>query len=314
VTSTPHRIATFGSLTIGVTDLDLAVDFYARIARLEPTETRPTTVFMSGGREHHWLRLEQTEEPDVQRVSFQAVDRAAIDAVTTELDARSIPWRTGADFRTDRLVDSIQFTDPAGVPMELYTGMAELPVAVAPNGVALREMLHTLWVVPDLEAEIDFLSRVLGFQISDRLENQVAFLHCADRYHHSLALAQGPPQLERARFAHFCILVDHVDDVMRFRYNAVAHDLHLEHDLLRHPTSGSMGVYVTEPTLGFSVEFCTGHQRIEAGWEPRRLTAGPAMIDVWQQPLPPPRIDSKVPFNVMLAARDQAPGPQPTAS
>jgi catechol 2,3-dioxygenase-like lactoylglutathione lyase family enzyme len=159
--------------------------------------------------------------------------------------------------------------------------------------------------VPDLEAEIDFVSNVLGFRISDRLESAVAFLRCADGYHHSLALAQGPPRLERARFAHFCVLVDDINDVMRFRHNAVAHDLHLEHDLLRHPTSGSMGVYVTEPIHGFSVEFCTGHQRIEAGWQPRRITAGPGMIDIWQQPLPAPRVDSKVPFNVVLAARQQ---------
>jgi 2,3-dihydroxy-p-cumate/2,3-dihydroxybenzoate 3,4-dioxygenase len=236
-------------------------------------------------------------------VSFKAVDEAAVAAVTAELDSRSIPWTPVEDFAADRLLGGVRFVDPAGIPMELYVEMAELPVAIAPNGINLGEMLHTFWAVPELEAEVAFASEVLGFRVSDRLEGLAAFLRCADGYHHSFALAQGPPGLEQAKFAHFCVLVDDLDDVMRFRYNAVAHGLSLEHDLLRHPTSGSMGVYVVEPTEGFAVEFCTNHQRLDDSWVPRRLSMAPGLIDVWQQPLPPPRVDSKAPFNALAAAR-----------
>ncbi len=298
-----HRIATFGSLTLGVTDLDLAVDFYARIARLEPSERREGTVFMSGGREHHWMRLDRTDAPGVRRVSFQVVDLAALDAIKVDLDERGIAWDAVDDFVGERVADAIRFDSPGGIPFELYTLMAELPVPIFPNGVNLTEMLHTLWLVPNLEAEIEFVGSVLGFGLSDRLEGLAAFLHCGDGYHHSLALGRGPKGLERARFAHFCILVDTIDDVMRFRHNAVAHGLELESDLLRHPTSGSMGVYVREPVHNFSVEFCTGHQRLDDTWRPRRLSAGPAMMDIWKEPLPAPRVDSKAPFNVVLAAR-----------
>jgi 2,3-dihydroxy-p-cumate/2,3-dihydroxybenzoate 3,4-dioxygenase len=296
------RIATFGFLTIGVADLDLAIDFYARVARLEPTETRAGMVFMSGGREHHWLRVEQADEPGVRRVSFQATSREAMDALVGDLEDRGVPASPGGGFAADRVGASVRFDDPSGVPVEVYTGLAELPVPIPENGVRLVEMLHTLWIVPDLEQAVEFWTTVMGFKVSDRLETQVAFLRCGDGYHHSLALAQGPKGLERARFAHFCVLVDHIDDVMRFRHNAVSLGLQLEHDLLRHPTSGSMGVYVTEPVLGFSVEFCVGHQRLDDTWVPRQLTAGPGMIDVWRQPLPPPRVATKAPFNEVLAA------------
>lgn len=299
-----ERIATFGFLTLGVRDLEVAVDFCARIARLEPTEVRDETVFMSGGGEHHWLRLERSDSPGALRVSFQAAGAEVLEVLAGELAERGMAPSAGAGFGADRVESAIRFDDPAGVPVEVYSGLAELPVPVQENGVRLREMLHTLWVVPDLEAEVEFWTSTMGFRVSDRLEDQVVFLRCADGYHHSFALAQGPPGLERARFAHFCVLVDDIDDVMRFRHNAVAHGLSLEHDLLRHPTSGSMGVYVKEPLEGFSVEFCVGHQRLDDTWVARRLTSGPGMIDVWQQPLPPPRVNSKAPFNVLLAAAD----------
>lgn len=302
------RIATFGFLTLAVRDLDVAVDFYARIARLEPTEVRDGTVFMSGGREHHWLRLEQGDETGVRRVSFEATNPGALDLLPEALQRRGVATTSGADFSCDRVTATLRFDDPAGIPVEVFTGLAELPVAVPENGIRLCQMLHTLWVVPDLEQEVSFWTEVMGFKISDRLESQVAFLRCEDGYHHSLALGQGPPGLARARFAHFCVLVDDIDDVMRFRHNAVAHGLSLEHDLLRHPTSGSMGVYVKEPLHGFSVEFCVGHQRLDDTWVARRLTAGPGMIDVWKQPLPPPRVSSKAPFNLLLAAAGEGDG------
>ncbi len=305
---TDARIATFGFLTLAVKDLDVAVDFYARIARLEPTEFRDGTVFMSGGREHHWLRLERSDEPGVRRVSFEATNLSSLDPLAEAVRRRGGEATTGADFSVDRVGDALRFEDPSGIPVEVYTGLAELPVPVAENGIRLQEMLHTLWVVPNLEQAVGFWTEVMGFKVSDRLETQVAFLRCEDGYHHSLALAQGPPGLEAARFAHFCVLVEDIDDVMRFRHNAVAHGLTLEHDLLRHPTSGSMGVYVKEPVHGFSVEFCVGHQRLDETWVARQLTAGPGMIDVWKQPLPPPRVSSKAPFNVLLAAIDDGAG------
>ncbi|MBN9619315.1 MAG: hypothetical protein J0H43_06235, partial [Actinobacteria bacterium] len=117
----------------------------------------------------------------------------------------------------------------------------------------------------------------------------------------SLGLVRGPEGLTTPTFSHFCILVDSLDEVMRLRHNAVGLGLTLEQDLLRHPTSGSTGVYVVEPWLGFSVEFTTAHEVIDdSTHQPRRLAVGPAALDVWKQPLPAPRVDSKAPFTESL--------------
>jgi hypothetical protein len=88
---------------------------------------------------------------------------------------------------------------------------------------------------------------------------------------------------------------------MRYRHNSVGLGLELEEDILRHAASGSMGVYVKEPWQGFSVEFCTGHAVIhDEGHVPRKLTMGPGVGDLWKQPLPAPRVDSKAPFTESL--------------
>ena len=302
-----YRIQRLGYVVLEVADLDAAVDFYARAVRLEVTERRPGVVFMSGGVDHHWLRLEEGSHPRVLRIGYQAVNAAALDAIVADLGERGIAYTDGSDFGADRVDRAVRFTDPAGIEWEVFTQLAELAVPIAPNGIGLERMLHTLWVVPHFDAEAEFCREVLGFRISDRVEDSIQFLRCGNRYHHSLGLVRGGPDLEQPAFSHFCILVDSLDDVMRYRHNAVSLGLELEEDVLRHPTSGSMGVYVTEPWLGFSIEFATDHAIIDDPTHvARRLAVGPGALDVWREPLPPPRVDSKAPFTELLRSEGTA--------
>lgn len=304
-----NRIQRLGYVTLEVADLDTAVDFYARAIRLEVTERRAGVAFMSGGSDHHWLRLEQTPTPRVGRVAYQAVDDAALATVKADLGSRGIAYSEGSDFAADRVDKWLRFFSPAGIEFELFTQMAELPTAVQPNGLHLDQLLHTLWVVPNFDEELRFAREVLGFKVSDVIEESVVFLRCANGYHHSLGLVRGPDVLPGPKFSHFCILVPSLDDVMRYRHNAVGLGLELELDILRHPTSGSMGVYVKEPWLDFSIEFCTDHMHIpddDDGYVARNISMGPGAIDLWKEPLPPPRVESKAPFYESLQGTTQS--------
>jgi catechol 2,3-dioxygenase-like lactoylglutathione lyase family enzyme len=302
-----YRIQRLGYVVLEVADLDAAVDFYARAVRLEVTERRPGVAFMSGGVDHHWLRLEAGSRPRVLRIGYQAVDAAALDAIVADLAERGIAYTEDSDFGADRVDRSVRFTDPAGIEWDVFTQLAELAVPIAPNGIGLERMLHTLWVVPNFDAETEFCREVLGFRISDRVEDSIQFLRCGNRYHHSLGLVRGGPDLEQPSFSHFCVLVNSLDDVMRYRHNAVSLGLELEEDVLRHPTSGSMGVYVTEPWVGFSIEFATDHAIIDdLTHVARRLAVGPGALDVWREPLPPPRVDGKAPFTELFRSEGAA--------
>jgi 2,3-dihydroxy-p-cumate/2,3-dihydroxybenzoate 3,4-dioxygenase len=295
------RLRQLGYVVFEVTDLDAAADFYARAIRLEVTERRDDVVFMGSGTDHHWVRLEQGERPRVQRVAYQAVSGEVMDAIESDLRQRDIAFQTGNGFADDRVGRWIRFLDPAGISWEVFLYQAELAMPIEVNGVDLRQMLHTLWEVPNFDRELEFCTQVLGFKLSDQVEDLIAFLRCQNGLHHSLGLVRAAEGVTEPNFSHFCILVGSIDDVMRYRHNAVSLGLELEQDVLRHPTSGSIGVYVYEPWQRFSIEFCTNHAVIDdAGYVPRRLALGPAALDVWRQPLPPPRIDSKQPFTHAL--------------
>jgi catechol 2,3-dioxygenase-like lactoylglutathione lyase family enzyme len=172
--------------------------------------------------------------------------------------------------------------------------MIELPVPPQQPTVRMVKFLHAVWTTRAIAAGYEFHTNVLGFRPSDWIERRVVFLHCADRYHHSAGLVEmaGQPMLQ-----HICIQVESIDDVMRARNNALARGAELLMDLLRHAASGSIGIYVKDPDLDFSIEFCCEHPQVDDDHRARILPKSRVTSDLWQEmpavpPVPPPPLMS----------------------
>ena len=273
----------FGYLAIGVSDLAEAAEFYSRFARLDLTEVVGSTAFMTGGREHHWVRLEEGNGQGVKRIGYEVSSEESFGRVRAELKTWNIEFVEGGNPAADRVSHWLRFTDPGGTDIELYSGMYERGVAPVNTGVKMEKFLHGGWETAQFDKTTRFYQEVLGFKPSDWIADKVAFLRAGDRYHHSLVLLRG----QRSAFNHFCVQVESIDDVMRFRNNALRHGVKLRDDLLRHAPSGSIGVYMQDEARGFAVEFCTGHPQVDdATHKARILPMAPETADIWLSPLP----------------------------
>lgn len=271
-----------GYLAIGVKDLDDAVRYYSRIVRLDQTERLGRTAFMTGGREHHWLRLEEGTADGLKRIGYEVETEADLLAIRDRLQARNVAFTEGGDAKRERVQRWLRFADPGGMDIELYCGMYERGTAPVGAGIQFNKFLHAGWETPHWDETVAFYREVLGFEVSDWIGDTVGFLRAADRYHHSLVLIRSP----RKQFNHFCIDVASIDDVMRFRNNALKCGVELRDDLLRHAPSGSIGVYIKDAARGFAVEYCTGHPQLGDEHKPRLLPMTPETADIWRSPLP----------------------------
>ncbi|MFG2039826.1 VOC family protein [Dactylosporangium sp. NPDC048998] len=273
----------FGYLSIGVRDLREGVEFYSRFARLDLTERIGDTAFMTGGLEHHWIRLEQGNHQGVKRVGYELASDDAFDVVRAGLQQWGIEYEEGGSPQQDRVQRWMRFTDPGGTAIELYRGMYERGVAPVNNGVNIEKFLHGGWETANFDQTTKFYQEVLGFKASDWIGDKVGFFRAGDKFHHSAVMLRS----NRSAFNHFCIQVESLDDVMRFRNNALRHGVKLRDDLLRHAPSGSIGVYMKDEARGFAVEYCVGHPRIEDEHHKARiLPMSPETADVWRSPLP----------------------------
>lgn len=275
------QIERMGYVTIGTTDLVAAVDFYTRLVRLTVTEAREDAVFLTGGTEHCWLRLEPAESSGVIRVAYKVSDVATLERLVARVEQSKTKVQRGGSFDVDRIDGWARFADPAGQEIELYTEMLSHPFPPEGNGVAWDRLLHAVWQTSDLGPTADWHSEVLGFLPSDTIGDAAVFLRGGDRYHHSLALLAGP-----SGFHHICLQVATLDDVMRLRQHMLRHGIELRSDVLRHAPSGSIGIYVEDRHHGFAVEFCWGHGPVPDDHRARRLPLQLDTFDVWQTPLP----------------------------
>lgn len=273
----------FGYLAIGVSNLAEATQFYSRFARLDLTEVVGSTAFMTGGLDHHWVRLEEGHGQGVKRIGYEVTSEDSFEVVRDGLKKWGIGFDEGGNPAADRVSHWLRFTDPGGTDIELYSGMYERGVAPVNNGVTMEKFLHGGWETANFDDATRFHQEVLGFKPSDWIADKVVFLRAGDRYHHSLVMLRG----QRSSFNHFCVQVESIDDVMRFRNNALRHGVKLRDDLLRHAPSGSIGVYMKDEARGFAIEFCTGHPQVDdASHKARILPMAPETADIWLSPLP----------------------------
>ena len=276
-------VSNLGYLVVGVDDMTEALEYYTRFVRLDVTERIGHTVFLTGGTEHHWLRLEEGRGSGLKRVGYQVAGEQALDEARARLAAAGIDYTEGGNPKADRVPRWLRFNDPGGTAVELFADMYERGVAPLSAGVTMEKFLHAAWATPNFDATTAFYQGVLGFKASDWVEDRAGFFRAADRYHHSLVLIRS----DRAAFNHFCIQVESLDDVMRARHNAVKAGVKLRDDLLRHAPSGSIGFYMKDEARGYAVEFCVGHPRLDdETHRPRILPSAPETLNVWTAPLP----------------------------
>jgi catechol 2,3-dioxygenase-like lactoylglutathione lyase family enzyme len=276
-------VSRLGYLTIGVHDLDEALEYYTRFVRLDVTSRVGHTAFLTGGLEHHWVRLEEGPTEGMKQVSYVVDSEADLLEIRGRLVAAGIAVDEGGDVHRDRLQRWLRFVDPGGMNVEVFAGMVERGVAPMNPGITMTKFLHAAWASANFDETTTFYQDVLGFKASDWVETRAGFFRAADRYHHSLVLIRA----ERALFNHFCIQVDSLDDIMRARHNALSAGVKLRDDLLRHAPSGSIGIYMKDEARKFAVEFCIGHPIIDdATHRPRILPSVPETMNVWTAPLP----------------------------
>ncbi|MFC7493007.1 MULTISPECIES: VOC family protein [unclassified Nocardioides] len=271
-----------GYVALNVPDLDEAVEAWTRLGMLEVSETSEGTVHLRGGTDHHWVVLHESDgEPGLRRMAFEVQRREHLDAYRERLKNEGIQV---TDHDGEWTGNAIRFQDPNGYEVELFDALGNVGITPTRPWVPPTQLLHAVVAVHDIEESFDFYGRVLGLLESDRVLGKTIFLRAANQFHHSLVLGGGrgtPPFLDHVAF-HFA----DIDDLMRVRQNFLAREIPLDRDLLRHPTSGSMGFYAKGLPGPSTVEFCIDHAKItDPDYRPRSMAPGRWTSNVWVPPV-----------------------------
>ena len=271
-----------GYVALDVEDLDGATKAWTTLGMLEVSERSEDAVYLRGGTDHHWIVLHKAEhKAGLRRLAFEVRKREDLDTYRARLESEGFAVTEHPGEWTG---DAIRFTDPSGYEVELFDAMGNVGINPTRPWINPSELLHAVIGVADLEKSFDFYGRVLGLLESDRVIDRTIFLRAGNQFHHALVLGAGraePPFLD-----HVALHFNDVDDLMRVRQNFIEQDAPLDRDLLRHPTSGSMGFYGKGLPGPATVEFCIDHGKItDPAHRPRSMAPGRWTSNVWRPPV-----------------------------
>lgn len=254
-----HEWRTFGPEVLGA---QLASDGPDGAVRLRIDERAPRLV------------IAPAEHDDLAYLGWDVGDSASMEAVIERLAAHGITAEHDEALAAVREVDALAaFTDPFGFRHELTHGLADAGPFTPGRPLVGRfltgdeGMGHLVLLVPDLDDGLGFFVDVLGFRLSDHIEQgglSLRFLHCNSR-HHTLALGAVPGM---AGMHHIMLELTSLDDVGHGLDIVNARGIPVAMSLGRHPNDLMTSFYVRTPS-GFDLEYGTGGRTIvdDSTWE-----------------------------------------------
>jgi len=256
-------------VTLGVTDLERARAFYARLPGLEAApDDAPGCVRFHVGDDSATLELAAGGRPGLRRFGFQMESAAALAELRRVLARARIAC---TDIGT-----GLRIREP-------HTGaQVDFQLAPSANGAPTRGAIegfgHVVVRTPDYREAASFWRDVLGFRLSDEIEDRISLLRCfPNPQHHSLGIARG----ERRMFHHLNFRVREGTDLDAIARDFAAAGVRIASGPGIHAPSGSSFLYFYDPD-GLTLELAILAERFVEGREraPRVLPDRPESFAV----------------------------------
>ena len=232
----------------------------------------------------HALSLHPADRTGLHHLAFRLDGPAAVDAAATELEGRGIPLVAPPDDLDEPGGGyGLRFLDPENRCIELSAGVAEHPSCGSTREAGPRRLCHVGLNTPRFEQIVEFYTDVLGFRVSDRIEDEMIFLRC-DRRHHAIVFNRA----DHASVHHVAYVMANVDDVMKGVSRLRARGQEPDWGPGRHGPGNNIFCYYKDPA-GYVVELSSDLEHIEdeATHEPAVWRRVPETADQWGTAGPP---------------------------
>jgi catechol-2,3-dioxygenase len=170
-------------------DLERQVEYFQSIVGLGVAERDGNRVLMSSDSEQLSLVLERRAQPRCARLAFETSADIDIPAAQRWLAERGIKSDTSTDYLPG-IAQILTVTDPEGGQIELFANGSTLPAPTSVGGLAVMKLGHVAMYTGDPQTTSKFYGEVLGFRVSDWIEESFVFMRCGFE-HHTLNFARG---------------------------------------------------------------------------------------------------------------------------
>jgi catechol 2,3-dioxygenase-like lactoylglutathione lyase family enzyme len=175
----PKRL---GHATFDTPDLDKQIDYYTNVVGLVLAERDKNRAFLATKIGQLVVQLDKGTTQRATALSFEVAPDADFDAMAKELAKDGIK----SEIRNDAVPGTpatLSFTDIKGTRIELFKEWKFFCKHAQVLGVGPLKLGHFAFEVEDPQAITEFYSRVMGFKVSDWIEDFFVFMRCGVDHH-----------------------------------------------------------------------------------------------------------------------------------
>jgi catechol 2,3-dioxygenase-like lactoylglutathione lyase family enzyme len=170
-----------GHATFEAPDLDRAIEHYTQTVGLLLAGRDGPRAFLASRLGQLSLELQQGAERRCTRLSFEVAPEPDLAALSRWLTSQGIANETRSDSIPGH-PEVLSFRDPKGTQIDLFARWSFINDATDLVAGPLK-FGHLAFVVPDPASMAEFYQTILGFRISDWIEDFFVFLRCNADHH-----------------------------------------------------------------------------------------------------------------------------------
>ncbi len=177
------QIAKLGYAGFNTPDVEALLAYYTNVLGLTLVERGGDgAVYLRSVLDHHTIVLYPAKEQGLRHVGLQLKGGQTLENVVSQLHEHGIAVQTQSDAQPG-VAKQLQFTDPEGTELHLYTAMEQVHDSFPEAGIVPEKLGHIALSVHDVQKMAEFYQQVLGFRVSDWIEDFFVFLRCNPDHH-----------------------------------------------------------------------------------------------------------------------------------
>lgn len=177
------QVAKIGYAGFNTPDVEAMLAYYTQVLGFTLVERGDDgAAYLHLGADHHTIALYPATERRLRHTALQIGKSQSLKEVEQELREQGVRVELQTDAQPG-IPELLEFADPEGNSLHLYATMQEVDQRFPQQGIVPEKLSHVAMAVHDVKKTADFYQQVLGFRVSDWIEDFFVFLRCGPDHH-----------------------------------------------------------------------------------------------------------------------------------
>lgn len=187
------QVVKLGYAGFDTPNLEAMLAYYTEVIGLTIVERGDDgAVYLRSSVDHHTITLYPAVENGLRHIGLQIGGDQSLKEAAEQLGEQGIQGESRTDAEPG-VPELLQFADPEGHTLQLYSTMQQVGSGFPEIGIVPEKLGHIALAVHSAKTMCDFYQNMLGFRVSDWIEDFFVFMRCSPD-HHSMNFLQSKYQ------------------------------------------------------------------------------------------------------------------------